>query len=189
VIAYTVTPLPVLSPADDLTAQPADAARGFTTQVDTDQNGNLAVVYRSYYDNACYARVYGADPADDVPSFYVSPDGANDNLSELYTTFDPVGGTYVRNDGLLGGASEIPFAGLNAGGNDGKAALCYPGLTLNADGDSILGVMWLTSSAVASANTTDTLCNGQTKSVPVSNAIRIFRVISAPTDVPDWDLY
>ncbi|MCB9768831.1 MAG: hypothetical protein H6751_01780 [Candidatus Omnitrophica bacterium] len=180
--AQTVTPLPILTPMDDLDPQPIGAAKnGHTTSVDTNEDGDLAVVYRNPDDNTALVRVYNADGTPRTPSFYASTQGADDNLSELYSTFDPVTQTFTILN--LGGASEIPFAGTTFGGNDGKAAHSMIGFT-----GSQVGVMWLTSSGVPSANTTSVLCNGQPKTLPVVHAARIFNV-PGESAVSDWDLY
>jgi hypothetical protein len=176
-----------LNPLPDSTTPPNGAKNGHTTQVDTNAAGDLAVVYRNPDDNTVIARVYNADGTPRTGSFYVSQTGVNDNLEELYTVFDPVNQNFT----IAGGVdTEIPFAGNTTGGNAGKAAHSMIGFTTDGDGNDVIGVMWLTSSSVASANTTDTLCNGDVKGLPLSHAVRIISFGEPPviSGVDNWDL-
>ncbi len=190
--AQTVTPLPILTPMDDLTplpdsvVPPNGAKNGHTTHCDTNANGDVAIVYRNPDDNTVIGRIYNADGTARTGSFYVSATGAADNLQELYSTFDPPGQNFVTIN--LGGATEIPFAGSAIGGNAGKGAHSRVGFTTDGNGNDVVGYMWLTTSSVPSANTTNTLCNGELKALPVSHAARIIS-LSSPSRVTDWDLY
>lgn len=167
-IGGTVTPLSIIDPSEGL-PDPVNFASRFHTAVDFNANGDFVVSWRDPDNGAVLARVYNPDHTPRTGIFYVSADGADDNLSEL------VGQP---------GVNSILFVG-DHGNNDGKAAHLDVGM-----GDEAFGVMWLTSSGVASASIAALDCFGLAKGLPLSHAGRIFRFApsSQTSNVENWDL-